>query len=110
MPTCPPNLRHSFLTVWEIIRFKAKEIFFPIVPERYSSASGAKITIFGHRYGFPQFKFLFLGELGTCEQNLIFTQVVEGCPKNHFPQRGVLKFTYKGRSFSTKKAYEKFLH
>jgi hypothetical protein len=79
------------------------------VPERYSSVSEAKKTIFGRRYGFPEFKFLFLGELGTCEQNLIFIKVVEGCQKNKFPQRGMLKFKYKGRFLSIKIAYEKVL-
>jgi hypothetical protein len=79
------------------------------VPERYSSVSGAKKTIFGRRYGLPDFTFLFLFELGTCVQNLIFTKVVEGCQKNHFPQRGMLKFTYKGRFLTIKIAYEKFL-
>jgi hypothetical protein len=63
---------------------------------------GAKKTIFGLRYGFPDFTFLFLVELGTCVQNLIFTKVVEGCQKNKIPQRGMLKFTYKGRFFTFK--------
>jgi hypothetical protein len=31
--------------------------------------------------GLLYFKFLFLVELGTCVQNLIFTKVVEGCQK-----------------------------
>jgi hypothetical protein len=79
------------------------------VPERYSSVLGAKKTIFGHRYGFLEFKFLFLGELGTCVQNLIFTKVVEGCQKNHFSETGMLKFTYKGRFLTIKIAYEKKL-
>jgi hypothetical protein len=79
------------------------------VPERYSSVLGAKITIFGLRYGLWGFTFLFLVELGTCVQNLIFTKVVEGCQKNHFPQGGMLKFTYKGRFLTIKIAYEKFL-
>jgi hypothetical protein len=64
------------------------------VPKRYSSVLGAKKTIFGLRYGLPDFIFLFLVELGICVQNLIFTKVVEGCQKNYFPQRGMLKFTY----------------
>jgi hypothetical protein len=79
------------------------------VPERYSSVSGAKKTIFGLRYGLPDFTFLFLVELGTCVQNLIFTKVVEGCQKNYFLQRGMLKFTYKGRFLTIKIAYEKIL-
>jgi hypothetical protein len=29
--------------------------------------------------------------------------------KRHFAQRGMLKFTYKGRSLTLKKAYGKFL-
>ena len=109
MPTCPPNLRHSFLTVCEIIRFKAKEIYFPIVPERYSIASGAKITILGHRYGFPEFKFLFLGELGTCVQNLIFTKVVEGCQKNYFSQRGYAEIQIQRPVFVNKNSIWKIL-
>jgi hypothetical protein len=79
------------------------------VPERYSSVSGAKKTIFGLRYGLPDFTFLFLVESGTCVQNLIFTKVVEGCQKNYFPQGGMLKFTYKGHFSTIKIAYEKFL-
>jgi hypothetical protein len=63
-------------------------MFFSTVPERYSSVLEAKKTIFGCRYGLLEFKFLFLGELGTCVQNLIFTKVVEGCQKNYFSQRG----------------------
>jgi hypothetical protein len=79
------------------------------VPERYSNVSGAKKTIFGPRYGLLDFTFLFLVELGTCVQNLIFTKVVEGCQKIYFPERGMLKFTYKGHFLTIKIAYEKFL-
>jgi hypothetical protein len=79
------------------------------VPERYSSVSGAKRAIFGLRYGLLDFTFLFLVELGTCVKNLIFTKVVEGCQKNYFPPRGMLKFTYKGRFLTIKIAYERFL-
>jgi hypothetical protein len=79
MSTCPPNLRHSFLTICEIIRFKSKKKLFSTMPERYSSVLGAKKTIFGLKYGMLDFTFLFLVELGTCVQNLIFTKVVEGC-------------------------------
>jgi hypothetical protein len=94
MPTCPPNHRHLFLTVHKIIRFKVKEKVFSTVPERYSSVSGAKKTIFGLRYGLLDFTFLFLVELRSFVKNLIFAKVVEGCQKNYFPQRGMLKFTY----------------
>jgi hypothetical protein len=109
MPTCPLNLKHSFLTVCEIIRFKVKKKFFSIALERYSSDLGGKETIFGRRYGLPDFTFLFLVELVTCVQNLIFTKVVEDCQKNYFPQRSMLKFTYKGRFLTIKIAFEIFL-
>jgi hypothetical protein len=109
MPTCPPNLTHSLLTVCEIITFKVEEkVFFHCAQEGQQCFGGQK-TIFGHRYGLPDFIFLFLFELGTCVQDLIFTKVVEGCQKYYFPQRGMLKFTYKGRFLTIKLAYEKFL-
>jgi hypothetical protein len=53
--------------------------------------------------------FLFLSELGTCPQNLIPRRGVEHWEKNHFPQGGMLKFTYKGHFLTIKIAYEKFL-
>jgi hypothetical protein len=55
------------------------------------------------------FRFLFLGELGTCPQNLMPTQGVEPWVNHQFPQGGMLKFTYKGRFLTMKIAYEKFL-
>jgi hypothetical protein len=79
------------------------------MPKRYNSVLGAKKTIFGRRYGLPDFTFLFLVELGTCVQNLIFTKVVEGWQKKYFPQKGMLKFTYKGRFLTIKIAYAKNL-
>jgi hypothetical protein len=79
------------------------------VPERDSSVLEAKKTIFGRRYGLLDFIILFFFELGTCVKNLIFIKVVEGCQKNYFPQRGMLKFTYKGCFWIIKIAYEKFL-
>jgi hypothetical protein len=54
--------------------------------------------------------FLFLSELGTCPPNLISTRGVEHWEKNHFPQGGMLKFTYKGHFLTTKKTYKKFLN
>jgi hypothetical protein len=66
----------------------------------------AKKIIFGRRYGLPNFIFLFLVELGTCMQNLMFTKVVKGWQKNYFPPRDMLKFTY---PLTIKIAYEKFL-
>jgi hypothetical protein len=81
---------------------------FPLCPRGTAVFQGPKKTIFGRRYGL-HFTFLFLVELGTCVQNLISTKVVEGCQNNDFPQRGMLKFTYKGRFLTIKIAYEKFL-
>jgi hypothetical protein len=91
------------------MKFKVEEKVFSIAPKRDSSVSEAKKTIFGRRYGLPDFIFLFLFELGICVQNLIFTKVVEYCQNNYFLQRGMLKFTYKGRFLTIKLAYEKFL-
>jgi hypothetical protein len=60
--------------------FKVKQkVFFHCAWEG-QQCSEAKKTIFGRRYGLPDFTFLFVVELGTCEQNLRFTKVVEGCP------------------------------
>jgi hypothetical protein len=75
--------------------------------KREGSVSKAKKTIFGRRL--PDFIFLFLFQLGTCAQNLIFIEVVEGCQKIYFLQRGILKFIYKGLFSTIKIAYEKFL-
>jgi hypothetical protein len=55
------------------------------------------------------FGFLFVGELGTCPQNLMPTQGVKPRENHQFPQGGMLKFTYKGRFLTIKIAYEKFL-
>jgi hypothetical protein len=89
--------------------FKVKQKVFSSTPERDSSVLEAKKTSFGHRYELPDFIFLFLFELGTCVQNLIFTKVVEGYQKKIIPQRNMLKFTYKGRILTIKIAYEKIL-
>jgi hypothetical protein len=84
-----------------------KKKFFSTVPERDSSVLEAKKTIFRRWYGLPDLKFLFIVELGTCVQNLIFTKGVEGCQKKKFPRRGMQKFTYKGRFLTIKIAYLK---
>jgi hypothetical protein len=52
--------------------------FFPLRP-RGTTVFRRQKTNFRLRYGLPDFMFLFLFELGTCVQNLIFTKVVEGC-------------------------------
>jgi hypothetical protein len=109
MSTCRPNLTHSFLTVCEIITFKVEEkVFFYYIREGQQCFGGQK-NHFRHRYGLLDLKFLFVVELGTCAQNLIYIKGVEGCQKNYFPRRGMQKFTYKGRFLTIKIAYEKFL-
>jgi hypothetical protein len=55
-------------------------------------------------------KSLLLGELGTCQQNLISMRRMEPWKKCHFAQRGMLKFTYKGHFLTIKIAYGKFLN
>jgi hypothetical protein len=52
------------------------------------------------------FRFLFLGELGTCPQNLMPTRGVEPCENHQFSQGGMLNFTYKGHFLTIKIAYE----
>jgi hypothetical protein len=54
--------------------------------------------------------FLYLSELGTCPQNLIPTRGVEHWEKNHFPQGGMLKFTYKGSFLTIKRTYKILLY
>jgi hypothetical protein len=79
------------------------------VPERDSSVSGAQKTIFGLRYGLPDFKILFLVELGACLQYLMPTRAVEPKENHEFPQGGMLKFTYKGHFLTIKIANKKIL-
>jgi hypothetical protein len=109
MLICLPCLTHSFHTVYKIIRMKVeKNSFFPIL-KGYSRVLEAKKTIFKSMYWLRNFKFLFLGELSTCQQNLIPTRRMEPWKKHHFTQRSMLKFTYKGRFLTLRKAYGKFL-
>jgi hypothetical protein len=79
------------------------------MPKRDSNVLEAKRTIFGRRFGLPDFIFLFLVELGTCVKNHMFTKVIKGWQKIYFPPRDMLKFTYKGCFLTIKIAYEKFL-
>jgi hypothetical protein len=73
---------------------------------------GKKI-IFLSKYGLWDFTFLFLGALGTClistrgEEYHIYIYIYIYIP---FVQRGVVKFTYKGRFLTIKKAYIKLLY
>jgi hypothetical protein len=108
---CPPNLRHSFLTVCKIITLKKlRNLFFLPMPEGYSRHSEAWKPTFWRGYGMLLSILLFLSELGTCPQNLIPRICVEHVEKIHFPHGGMLKFTYKGRFLTNKKAYEKSLN
>jgi hypothetical protein len=109
MSICLPNLTLSFLTVCEIITFKVEEKVFLPLPKGDSSLLGSKKTTFKSRFRMSLFRFLFLGELGTCPQNLMPTQDVEPWENHQFPQGGMLKSTYKGRFMTIKIAYEKFL-
>jgi hypothetical protein len=89
--------------------FKVKQkVFFHCTREGQQCFGGEK-TIFGRRYGLPDFIFLFLFDLGTCVQKSHIHQSCEGLPKIYFLQRGIMKFTYKGRFLTIKIAYEKFL-
>jgi hypothetical protein len=76
MSTCLPNLTLSFLTICEIITFKVEEkVFF--APTKGNNLLGSKRTTFSRKYEMCLFGFLFLGELGTCPQNLMPTRGVE---------------------------------
>jgi hypothetical protein len=95
MSTSPPNLTYSILTVCKIIVFRVdKKVFFPCTQRGQQSFEGQK-NHFSSWYGMCLSIFLFLSKLGTCPQNLIPTRGVEHWEKNHFPQGGMLKFTYK---------------
>jgi hypothetical protein len=79
------------------------------MPERYISVSGARKTIFGPRYGLPDFTFLFLVELGAYVQNLIFTKVVEWLPKKKNSAKGYAEIHIQRPFLTIKIAYEKIL-
>jgi hypothetical protein len=97
----PYHLRDHNIQSW-------RKSFLPL-PKGDSSLLGFKRTTFLSRYEMCLFGFLFLGELGTCPQNLAPTQRVEPWENHQFPQGGMLKFTYKGCFLTIKIAYEKFL-
>jgi hypothetical protein len=77
MSICLLNLTISFLTIYKIITFKVEEIFFLPLPKGNNSLLRSKKTTFSSRYEMCFFGLLFLGELGTCPQNLMSTQGVE---------------------------------
>jgi hypothetical protein len=76
MSTCPPNLAHSFHTIFEIITFKVDKKFSP-VPKGDSRVLKPQKTTFSSKHGLCNILFLSLGELGICLQNLILTRGVE---------------------------------
>jgi hypothetical protein len=86
-----------------------KKIKIPSAQGIQLSFGGGQKNNFLSRYGLRDFKFLFLGWLGTCLQNLMPTQGVEPWENHKFPQGGIQQFTYKDRSLTIKIAYEKFL-
>jgi hypothetical protein len=77
MSICLPNITLSFLTICEIITFKVEEKVFLPLQKGDSSLLGSKKTNFLSKFRMCLFRFLFLGELGTCSQNLMPTQGVE---------------------------------
>jgi hypothetical protein len=69
-----PNLTLSFLTICEIITFKVEEkVIFALA----QGVQQSKKTTFRSSYEMRKFGFLFVGELGTCPQNLTPTRGVE---------------------------------
>jgi hypothetical protein len=86
-------------------KVQSKKKVFSSVPERYSSVLEAKKTIFGLRYGLPDFTFSFLVELGTCVQNLIFTKVA----KKIIFRKGVAEIHIQRPFFDNKNSIRKIL-
>jgi hypothetical protein len=74
MSICLQNLTLPFLTICEIITFKVEEklIFAPAQGGQQFLRS--KKTTFSSKYEMCLSGFLFLGELGTCPQNLMPTR------------------------------------
>ena len=109
MSICLPNLTLSFLTICEIITFKVEEKVLLLLQKRDNSLLGSKKTTFSSILKMSLYRFLLLGELGTCPQNLMPKWGVEPWENHQFPKGGMLKFTYKGHFLTIKIAYETFL-
>jgi hypothetical protein len=77
MSICLPNLTLSFLIICEIITFKVEEKVFFAPAKEGQQSFGVQKTTFSSRYEMCLFGFLFLGEIGTCPQNLMPTQGME---------------------------------
>jgi hypothetical protein len=71
MSICLPNLTLSFLTICKIITFKVEVKVFFAPTKGDSNLLGSKKTTFSSTFRMCLFRFLFLGELGTCPQNLM---------------------------------------
>jgi hypothetical protein len=84
MSTCTPNLKHSFLTIWEIVTFKVEEKVSFHVPKQDCSILEAKKTTFSNRFRMSLFRALFLSDLGTCSQNFMPTKDVVPWEKHQF--------------------------
>jgi hypothetical protein len=86
-----------------------KKKLFLSLPKGDSNLLGSKIVTFSSRYEMCILGFLFLGELGTCPQNLMPTQGVEPW-ENHQFHKGVRWNSHtKAVFFTIKIAYGKFL-
>jgi hypothetical protein len=72
------------------------KVFFPVskCPRDTIEFWNPKKPFFLGIHGMCLFEFLFIGKLGTCIQNS-YLQEMWNMEKNHFPQGGMLKFTYK---------------
>jgi hypothetical protein len=77
MSICLPNITLSFRTICEIITFKVDEKNKIALQKGDNNLLGSKKTTFLSKFRMSLFRFLFLGELGTCPQNLMPTQGVE---------------------------------
>jgi hypothetical protein len=67
----------SFFTICEIITFKVEEKVLFTPGQGGQQSFGVQKKTFSNRYEMCLFGFLFLGELGTCLQNLMPTQGME---------------------------------
>ena len=106
MPTCLPNLTHSFLTVWKIITFKVdKKVFFYLRPKGTVEFWRRKNCYFFWIYMDPNY--------GWVRYLSTKSHIHKKCGtlrKKHFLQGSILKFTYKGRFLTIKKTYKKLLY
>jgi hypothetical protein len=98
----PYHLRDHNIQSWR------KGFFLPL-PKGDSSLLGSKKTTLSSRFRIYLFRFLFLGELGTCPQNLMPTWGVEPWENHKFPLGGMLKFTYEKPFFDNKNSIWKIL-